>query len=144
LRAPQVFREKAQDEARELSESALGGTLLGLIGTIYVERACAHLSSASSMYMLAGKSVSGWGSAFAYVSWGFSTAWSALEIRSLKRDAARRQEAQDKRNNVSEEQKRARKATAGPVDMNALYGPDATPEVKERVQQKAKKFGGNL
>lgn len=140
----QVFREKAQSEAQELSESALGGTLVGLIGTIYVERACAQLSTMSKYYMYAGKTLNGFSATMAYISWGFSTAWAGLELRSIQRDAKRRQEEEDRRNNVSDAEKAARKAAAGPVDMNNLYGPHPTPERKEKVQQKAKQFGNNL
>lgn len=140
----QVFREKAQSEAKELSESALGGTLVGLIGSIYVERACAQLSTLSKYYMYTGKTLGGFSSTLSYISWGFSTAWAGLELRSIQRDAKRRQEAEDKRNNVSDADKAARKAAAGPVDMNNLYGPNPTPEQKEKVQLKAKQFGNNL
>lgn len=140
----EVFREKAQSEAKELSESALGGTLVGLIGTIYVERACAQLSTLSKYYMYTGKTLGGFSSTLSYISWGFSTAWAGLELRSIHRDAKRRQEEEDKRNNVSDEEKAARRAAAGPVDFNNLYGPSPTPEQKEKVQKKAKQFGSNL
>lgn len=139
-----MFREKAQREAEELSESPLGGTLLGLIGSIYVERACSHLSTVSNLYMSAGKTLTGISATFSYISWGFSTAWYGLEIRSMKADAARRQAQEDERNKVTEEERAARKAKAGPVDMNALYGPNPSPETKEKVREKTKKFGGNL
>jgi len=139
-----VFREKAQNEAKELTESALGGTLLGLIGSIYVERAAAQLHTASLLYMKAGKSTAGVRSVFSYLSWGFSAAWYGLELRSMQRDAKRRQEAEDKRLNLSDEEVKARKAAAGPIDMNALYGPNPTEEDKEKVRQKTKRFGNNL
>ena len=139
-----MFREKAQNEAKELSESALGGTLLGLIGTIYVERASSHLRLLSNLYMGVGKTLSGVSRTFSYISWGFSAAWYGMELRSIKADASRRQEAEDKRNGVTEEERRARKEKAGPVDMEALYGPSPSPEQKEKVRDKTKKFGGNL
>ena len=140
----QVFREKARNEAKELTESALGGTLLGLIGTIYAERASAQLHTSSMLYMKTGKSVAGIQRVFSYLSWGLSAAWYGLELRSMQRDAKRRQEAEDKRNNLSDEEIKARKAAAGPVDMTSLYGPNPTAEDKEKVQQKTRKFGNNL
>jgi hypothetical protein len=139
-----VFREKAQREAQELSESPLGGTLVGLIGTIYMERACAQLSTTSAASMYADQTAAGVANAFNYIAYGFSTAWRGLELRSIQRDAERRQEEEDRRNNVSEEEARARRAAAGPVDMKGLYGPNPTPEIRQKVQTKARQFSNNL
>jgi hypothetical protein len=140
----QVFIEKAQAEAKELSESALGGTLLGLIGKIYVERASAQLHTLSAMQLYSKNALTGWLGTFSYISWGFSTMWSGLEMRSLQKDAEARQKVEDLRDGVTEEMRHQRAAKAGPVDLNQLYGPNPTPEQRAKVQNTTKKFSSNL
>mmetsp|Transcript_23585 Transcript_23585/g.39300 ORF Transcript_23585/g.39300 Transcript_23585/m.39300 type:complete len:664 (+) Transcript_23585:76-2067(+) len=140
----EVFRERVTREASELSETLMGGTLVGLIGSIYAQRASAELSMLSSLYMSTSQVAKGFTTYFGLLSAGFGTVWSSMELNSLQKDAERRQREEDAANGVTEEQRKEMDAAAGPMDLNKLYGPNCTPEQRENVKKQTRKVGSDI
>jgi curved DNA-binding protein CbpA len=141
----ELFLEKARKEAAELSESPLGSTLLGVIGNVYMQRASARLSTLS--YIATNTIKTGTATlSTAYSLWhGLMAGMSALEMRNLHLEAEARQKAEDDKNHVTEaERKEREKAAAGAMNLNALYGPNPTPEVKEKVRKQTKYLTGHM
>jgi hypothetical protein len=139
-----AFLEQAAREVEELSQAPMGGTLLGLVGSIYVTRGAAHLSSLSAMYLYSCHAMAGLSVAMRYLGSGVGLAWSALEMRSIQMDAHARQLSADKRDGVTDEQVKERESAAGPMDKDKLYGPEPSVQHKERVMKSTKQLGKNL
>ncbi len=132
----ELFLERARKETAELAESPFGGTLLGVVGAVYVQRSRAALSSLSYWSVSASKMGDATLSALAVTWHAVLGIAAAVDMSSLHSAAEARQKAEDDKNQVSDEQRRERAKTAGPLSVSALYGPNPTAEHKETVRKK--------
>jgi len=147
-RDEQLFTSKCVQEAAGLCESPLGAALLGLIAFIYKEKACSHLSTAQYLSFTAYKVFSGWANSLSSFSYTVSSAFAAWELRKLKVEAEKRQKEEDDKNNVPLEEREARaakeKLQPGMNGIADLFGPNPTPEHKQKVRNHTKILSSNL
>lgn len=136
-----ILVEKLQSEVIDLSNTPLGAVLVIMIGTVYVDRARAHLSTLSSTLSTTRDAFSSIYGSFAYLSNASSTVFSALEMKRIYEEAQKRQKEEDDRNEVSQEERDARSKNPS---LSNLFGPNPTAEQKLTVQQKTKTFSVSL
>lgn len=136
-----ILVEKLQSEVIDLSNTPLGAVLVIMIGTVYVDRARAHLSTLSSALSTTRDAFSSIYGSFAYLSNASSTVFSALEMKRIYEEAQKRQKEEDDRNAVSQEERDARSKNPS---LSNLFGPNPTVEQKLTVQQKTKTFSVSL
>jgi len=140
------FLEKARAEAKDLSESPLGGSLLDLIGEVYKDQARSELSYLDSLLVSAKQNGNAFMEFWSTVIVGAQAAFSALELSSLQAKADSKQKAEDDRNNVPQEEREARKKrTAGPFGGPPLGpGPSATEDEKKAYRDSTKNVTGHV
>ena len=141
------FLEKARAEAKDLSESPLGGSLLDLIGEVYKDQARSELSYLDSLLISAKQNGNAFMEFWSTVIVGAQAAFSALELSSLQAKADAKQKAEDDRNNVSQEEREARKkrAAAGPFGGPPMGpGPSATEDEKKAYRDSTKNVTGHV
>ena len=133
------FIEKARAEAKDLSESPLGGALLDLIGNMYLDQARAELSYLDSFLINARHQATGIFEFWSNIISATQAAISAIELNGLQHKAEAKQKAEDDKNGVPEEEREARKKrAAGPLGPAMGPGPSATPQEKEKFRSTTK------
>jgi len=134
------FLDKVRAEAKDLSETPLGGSLLDLIGTFYIDEAKSELSYLDSFLVSAKNNGNAFVEFFSTLWTGAQAAISALELSALQAKADAKQKAEDDKNNVPQEEREARKKrAAGPLGGGAMGpGPNATPEERAKFRNTTK------
>ena len=139
------FLEKTRAEAKDLSESPLGGALLDLIGGLYMDQAKSELSYLDSLLVSARQNGSAFLEFWSTIVTGAQAAISALELSSLQAKADAKQKAEDDKNNVPDEEREKRKKAAGPFGGASVGpGPSATPEEKKLFRDTTKNVTGHV
>lgn len=139
-----TFIEKAQQEAKELSELPLGAALLGVIGQVYIDRALVEAGFIDGLGVHVKNIGSGVMDMFTTVTTGVSAASSALRLHHQQQLAEARQKESDDKNNIPEEVRKARQQ--GPLGSNMPlgHGPNATPEEITNFKNSTKNVSENM
>lgn len=133
------FVERARVEARGLAESPLGGTLLELVGSAYVDQARAELSLWDGLLIGARQQVGGVGEFWCNIATTAQAAVAAVQLNGQQRRAEARQARQDDAAGVPPEEREERKKRTGLLGGAALGpGPGASPEEREAFRESTK------
>lgn len=124
------FIEKARSEAKELSESPMGGALLDLIGQVYQDQARCELSFLDSLLVHAKQNANSFLEFWGTIVTGVKAAVTAIELSTLQARAEAKQKAADDKNGVSDEMREERKKAQGPLGAALGPGEASSPEEK--------------
>jgi len=140
------FLEKSRAEAKDLSESPLGGALLDLIGELYIDQAKSEMSYLDSLLVTAKQNSNAFLEFWSTIITGAKAAMSALELSNLQAKADAKQKAEDDKNNVSEEEREERKKReGGPLGAPPMGpGPNASPEEIKTFRDTTKNVTGHV
>jgi hypothetical protein len=135
------FLEKAKAEAKELSDSPLGGTMLSIIGQVYCDKSLSEyngLVAAAIAFKQCGVAVVDAASLVGSVS---ALAYSGLALQSMQKDLEQKQKEDDDRKGLTEADRQER-AKKNPFNMGP--GPAATEKEKEEFRKNVKAVSKHL
>lgn len=137
----QAFMDKISQEVSVLSEQALGASVLGVVGQVYIEHARSELSILDSAWLSALDVANSFTDFWSTVCSGTGTMLNALNLHQQYVAADVRQAELDELRQVPQYERDARKAQKTPVGIQ--LGPDATEEEKEKFRLATKETMGH-